>query len=148
MTIESEKKNFGVAFDICYWRKYWGLRDKILKVLENVGGEEYSKNINLNELENIQKILIEYCDINNVNKEHLSTIWTPTEEVYHMRQQACQLQIVLDCIYQKISLEDLIGRVLLWQDIEIKEEKIQKLKEILASPPDDLTITFEFYDSY
>lgn len=148
MIIESRIENFKIDFDICYWRKYWGLRDEIVKVLERGENGGYSKSISLNELENIQKVLVKYCNIDNVNEEHLSTIWTPAEEVYHIRQQACQLQMVLDCIYQKISLEAVIDRILLWQFIEVEEEKIQELEEILASPPEDLIVTFEFYDSY
>ena len=146
--IKSDKLNFERNYEVCYFRKYWGLRNKLMDVL---GVIEYEVELTLKDMYAIEEKLSYYCDIDHVRGAELSTIWSANEECYHIRTQYAQFLSAMDYLLGDIDLSDFIDFLTMWRSsfyAERDKETEDILLEILESPPDDLELGFYFYDSY
>lgn len=146
--IKSDKLNFERNYEVCYFRKYWGLRNKLMDVL---GVVEYEVKLTLKDMFTIKEMLFYYCDIEHVNGAELSTIWNNNEECHHIREQYIQLLSAIDYLLGNIDLSDFIDFLTMWRSsfyAERDKETEDILLKILESPPDDLEVGFYFYDSY
>lgn len=63
--------------EICYWRKHWGLRDKILSIIDPKE-EKFVYTINKGDLKEIKDLLIDVCEnedsIDECNNYYSDTI--------------------------------------------------------------------------
>lgn len=146
--IKSDKLNFERNYEVCYFRKYWGLRNKLMDVL---GVVEYEVELTLKDMLTIKDTLSYYCDIDHVRGAELSTIWSANEECYHIRTQYAQFLSAIDYLFDDIYLSDFIDFLTMWRSsfyAERDKETEDILLKILESPPDDLELGFYFYDSY
>ena len=146
--IKSEELNFERNYEVCYFRKYWGLRHKLMDALDIIG--EYKVELTLKDMYTIADMLFYYCNIDHVREAELSTIWSANEECYHIREQYIQFLSAIDYLLGDIDLSDFIDFLTIWRssfytERDKKTEDI--LLKILESPPDDLEVGFYFYDS-
>ena len=149
--ITSKEKNFERCYEICYWRKYWGLRDNILIELDHYGEDCYEWELDENDILSIKDILEYFCDIEKVKEAELSTIWNNEDEVEWIKKQYRQISVAFDYLQNKISLKQFTDALNSWQwmfTLEGWKKEEELWQQILESPPDDLKIVFEFYDSY
>lgn len=147
--IRSEKLNFERNYEVCYFRKYWGLRYRLIDALDTA--VEYEVELTLKDMFTIKEMLSYYCDIEHVNGAELSTIWNNNEECHHIREQYIQLLSAIDYLLGNIDLSDFIDFLTMWRSsfyAERDKETEDILLKILESPPDDLELGFYFYDSY
>lgn len=147
--IKSEELNFERSYEVCYFRKYWGLRNRFIDALDIAG--KYKVELTLKDMYAIEEMLSYYCDIDHVRGEELSTIWSTNEECHHIRTQYAQFLSAIDYLLGDIDLSDFIDFLTMWRssfytERDKKTEDI--LLKILESPPDDLELGFYFYDSY
>lgn len=145
MDIETE-------YEICYFRKYWGLRGKIINLFNS--NNEYMYPLADNDILRIYNLLVHYSDIDNVREEELSTIWDNITETDHIRNEASKLRFIIDFICNKINLPEFMDALRLcennWGRIDHNgaAEKIEDWFEQNEEPPTDLEYSFYFYDSY
>ena len=140
--IRSEKLNFERNYEVCYFRKYWGLRYRLIYALNMA--VEYEVELTLKDVFTIK-------DIEHVKGAELSTIWNNNEECHHIREQYIQLLSAMDYLLGNIDLSDFIDFLTMWRSsfyAERDKETEDILLKILESPPDDLEVGFYFYDSY
>lgn len=143
--IRSKSLGFAKHYEVCYFRKYWGLREKFFNVID------FDEDLDTNDLLAIKGILNHYSEIDNVRGAELSTIWTEVQECHNIRRQRIRLQSALDYICGLINLEEFIEFLSLWRSSYYEKSDIDTediLTEILESPPDDLETGFYFVDSY
>lgn len=143
MDIETE-------YEVCYFRKYWGLREKIIGLLNS--NNEYTYPLMDNDILRIYNLLIHYSDIDNVREDELSTIWDTITETNHIRNEASKFRFIIDFIYNKINIPEFMDALRLrensWGKINGATEKIENWFEQNEEPPSDLEYSFYFYDSY
>lgn len=143
MDIETE-------YEVCYFRKYWGLREKIIGLLNS--NNEYAYPLMDNDILRIYNLLIHYSDIDNVREDELSTIWDNITETNHIRNEASKFRFIIDFIYNKINIPEFMDALRLrensWGRINGATEKIESWFEQNEEPPSDLEYSFYFYDSY
>ena len=145
MDIETE-------YEVCYFRKYWGLREKIIGLLNS--NNEYAYPLMDNDILRIYNLLIHYSDIDNVREDELSTIWDIITETNHIRNEASKLRFIIDFIYNKINIPEFMDALRFcensWgrRDHNGTTEKIESWFEQNEEPPSDLEYSFYFYDSY
>ena len=145
MDIETE-------YEVCYFRKYWGLREKIIGLLNS--NNEYAYPLMDNDILRIYNLLIHYSDIDNVREDELSTIWDIITETNHIRNEASKLRFIIDFIYNKINTPEFMDALRFcensWgrRDHNGATEKIESWFEQNEEPPSDLEYSFYFYDSY
>lgn len=145
--------NFERKYEVCYFRKYWGLRDEILEIF-NTEDEQYLYSVSEEDLYAIDGLFEHYCFIDNVRDADLSTIWSNIEELYHMRNQIVHIRFALEFCNEKISLDEFIEALRIWEDDWDRKKNdpidliLYKWFEMNDSPPEDLEWSFEFYDSY
>ena len=147
--IRSEKLNFERNYEVCYFRKYWGLRYRLIDALNMA--VEYEVELTLKDMLTIKHILSYYCDIEHVKEAELSTIWSTNEECHYIRTQYAQFLSAIDYLLGDIDLSDFIDFLTMWRSSFYAEKDKQTediLLQILESPPDDLEVGFYFYDSY
>lgn len=138
-------------YEVCYFRKYWGLRDEIL---QRIGGEyeEYEYPLDRATLAGVAEILERYTVIDNVRDAELSTIWSEAEECYHIRDEYKKIQFAKDFCEDSITLYEFLYMLFIWQSGWRMQDGINKKLmdwfEMNESPPEDLEWSFEFYDSY
>lgn len=143
--VRSKSLDFNRSYEVCYFRKYWGLREKFYQVID------FDEDLNTNDLLAIKGILNHYSEIDNVRGAELSTIWTEVQECHNIRRQRIRLQSALDYICGLINLEEFIEFLSLWRSSYYEKSDADKediLTEILESPPNDLETGFYFVDSY
>lgn len=139
-------------YEICYFRKYWGLRGKIIDLFNS--NNEYMYPLADNDILRIYNLLIRYSDIDNVREEELSTIWDNITETNHIRNEASKLRFIIDFICNKINLPEFMDALRLcennWGRIDHNGAagKIEDWFEQNEEPPTDLEYSFYFYDSY
>jgi hypothetical protein len=139
-------------YEICYFRKYWGLRNEIVQIFER--NNEYKYSLSDNDILKIYNLLSHYSEIDNVREAELSTIWDNMIEVSHIRYAAANIKSIIDFIYNKISLYEFMVAVQLceikWGEVDHggATEKIEDWFEQNEEPPIDLEYSFYFYDSY
>lgn len=75
--------------DLCYWRKYWGLRGEINTAL-HMHSDEYEKEVDPEDIPAIKRAIIRYLNSEYFN-ENADTIWTYDEAIQHMIQQYINL---------------------------------------------------------
>ena len=145
MDIETE-------YEVCYFRKYSGLRGKIIDLLNS--NNEYTYPLMDNDILRIYNLLIHYSDIDNVREDELSTIWDIITETNHIRNEASKLRFIIDFIYNKINIPEFMNALRFcensWgrRDHNGATEKIESWFEQNEEPPSDLEYSFYFYDSY
>ena len=145
MDIETE-------YEVCYFRKYCGLREKIIGLLNS--NNEYTYPLMDNDILRIYNLLIHYSDIDNVREDELSTIWDIITETNHIRNEASKLRFIIDFIYNKINIPEFMDALRFcensWgrRDHNGATEKIESWFEQNEEPPSDLEYSFYFYDSY
>lgn len=147
--IRSEELNFERNYEVCYFRKYWGLRYRLIDALDTA--VEYEVELTLKDMFTIKEMLSYYCDIEHVKEAELSTIWNNNEECHQIREQYTQLLSAIDYLLGNIDLSDFIDFLTMWRSSFYAEKDKQTediLLKILESPPDDLELGFYFYDSY
>lgn len=147
--IRSEKLNFERNYEVCYFRKYWGLRYRLVDALNMA--VEYEVELTLKDMFTIKEMLSYYCDMEHVREAELSTIWNNNEECHHIREQYAQFLSAIDYLLGDINLSDFIDFLTMWRSSFYAEKDKQTediLLQILESPPDDLELGFYFYDSY
>lgn len=145
MDIETE-------YEICYFRKYWGLRGKIINLLDS--NNEYEYPLSDHDIAMIYGLFIHYSEIDNVRNAELSTIWDNIIETSHIRYEASKFRFIIDFIYDKINILEFMEVLRLFENnyerIECNDatEKIENWFEQNEEPPTDLEYSFYFYDSY
>lgn len=143
--IRSKSLGFERSYEVCYFRKYWGLREQLIDVID------FNADIDTTDLLAIKDILNHYSEIDNVRGAELSTIWTEVQECHNIRRQRARLQAALDYVDHNINLEEFIEFLSLWRSSYYEKSDANTadiLTEILESPPDDLETSFYFLDSY
>lgn len=143
--VRSKSLDFRRTYEVCYFRKYWGLREQLNKVID------FDEDLDTTDLFAIKDILNYYSEIDNVRGAELSTIWTEVEECHNIRRQRARLQAALDYVDHNINLEEFIEFLSLWHSSYYEKSDANTediLTEILESPPDDLETIFYFLDSY
>lgn len=139
-----------IEYEVCYFRKYWGLREKIIGLLNS--NNEYAYPLMDNDILRIYNLLIHYSDIDNVREDELSTIWDTITETNHIRNEASKFRFIIDFIYNKINIPEFMDALRLrensWGRINGATEKIENWFEQNEEPPSDLEYSFYFYDSY
>lgn len=143
--IRSKSLDFVKYYEVCYFRKYWGLREQFNKVID------FDEDLDTTNLLAIKDILDYYSDIHNIRGTELSTIWSEVEECHNMRRQRARLQAALDYVDNNINLEEFIEFLSLWRSSYYEKadaDTADILAEILESPPNDLETGFYFVDSY
>lgn len=139
-----------IEYEVCYFRKYWGLREKIIDLLNS--NNEYTYPLMDNDILRIYNLLIHYSDIDNVREDELSTIWDTITETNHIRNEASKFRFIIDFIYNKINIPEFMDALRLrensWGKINGATEKIENWFEQNEEPPSDLEYSFYFYDSY
>lgn len=141
-SLELERK-----YEVCYFRKYWGLRHKILEIL-NKEQEGYSYPVSVEDLYTIKGLFEHYSKIENTKEADLSTIWSWIEETYHIRTELTRLQFAIDFCENKISLHEFLEALCIWEENWKREQNSQTDEVIEETSPEDLEWCFEFYDSY
>lgn len=150
--IECPSLNIETEYEVCYFRKYWGLREKIIGLLNSNNGYVYP--LMDNDILRIYNLLIHYSDIDNVREDELSTIWNNITETNHIRNEASKFRFIIDFIYNKINIPEFMDALRLcennWRIINHDGviEKIESWFEQNEEPPSDLEYSFYFYDSY
>ena len=139
--------NLEREYEVCYFRKYWRLRDKILKIL-NKEQEEYLYPVLTEDLYAIKDLFEYYSKIENTKDADLSTIWNWIEETYHIRTELTRLQFAIDFCENKISLHEFLEALCIWEESWKRKQNSQADERIEETPPEDLEWCFEFYDSY
>lgn len=145
------------VYEVCYWRKYWTLRnvivDGILPLSLN-GGECL---IQRDELQEIQNLLISLTTLKeDIEYENVSTIWSKEEEIFHLRRQKEYLQSALDFLDGNFSLKEFIAFLYCYRPDYLREKDeettpvFHKLIEDYecGNIPEDFEYYFTFYDSY
>lgn len=143
--IRSKSLGFAKHYEVCYFRKYWGLREQLNKVID------FDEDLDTTNLLAIKDILDYYSDIHNIRGTELSTIWSEVEECHNIRRQRARLQAALDYVDNNINLEEFLEFLSLWRSSYYEKadaDTADILAEILESPPDDLETGFYFVDSY
>lgn len=143
--IRSKSLGFERSYEVCYFRKYWGFREELNKVID------FDEDLDTNDLLAIKSLLNHYSEIDNVRGAELSTIWSEVEECHNIRRQRIRLQSALDYICGLINLEEFIEFLSLWRSSYYEKSDANTediLTEILESPPKDLETSFYFLDSY
>ena len=139
-----------IEYEVCYFRKYCGLREKIIGLLNS--NNEYTYPLMDNDILRIYNLLIHYSDIDNVREDELSTIWDTITETNHIRNEASKFRFIIDFIYNKINIPEFMDALSLcensWGRINGATEKIENWFEQNEEPPSDLEYSFYFYDSY
>lgn len=139
--------NLERKYEVCYFRKYWGLRDKILEIL-NKEQEEYLYSVLAEDLYAIKDLFEYYSKIENTKDANLSTIWDWIEETYRIRTELIHLQFAIDFCENKISLHEFLEALCI-RDKSWKREQNYRIDEVIEeTPPEDLEWCFAFYDSY
>lgn len=140
------------SFEICYFRKYWGLRDKIMTIIGNnrTSGEII---IDENTVKEIYNLLNKYSNVDHIfEEEKLSTIWDCYTEVFHIRNEAAKLRFAIDFLENPLfELVDFLNTLQIWEDSYVeKENKFQDklIAEALVEPPKDMHFYFSFVDAY
>lgn len=124
--IRSEKLNFERNYEVCYFRKYWGLRYRLIDALDTA--VEYEVELTLKDMFTIKEMLSYYCDIEHVRGEELSTIWSTNEECHHIRTQYAQFLSAIDYLLGDIDLSDFIDFLTMWRSSFYTErDKKQKI---------------------
>lgn len=127
------------------------MRNNILIELDHYGEDCYDWELDENDILSIKDILEYFCDIERVKETELSTIWDNEDEVEWIKKQYKQISIAFDYLQNKISLKHFIEVLNGWQwsyNLERWKKEEELWQQILESPPDDLKVVFEFYDSY
>lgn len=143
--IRSKSLDFTKYYEVCYFRKYWGLREQLNKVID------FDEDLDTTNLLAIKDILDYYSDIHNIRGAELSSIWSEVEECHNIRRQRARLQAALDYVDHNINLEEFIEFLSLWRSSYYEKadaDTADILAEILESPPNDLETGFYFVDSY
>ena len=161
--VSSEKYNFKIEYEVCYWRKYWNLRDDIFKAIDTTS--EYNINLTENMINDLYDVFDYYeQDIRRIKeREGLSTIWSFTDEYKNMLHSRdnffcikgllngnMTLQEFIDITYEKNSCfaytgldDDVYDIIADFQDKPKEEGDI-----FICGDDSDIKISFEFYDSY
>ena len=157
MKIKNKKTGTMALFEVCYWRKYWGLRNTMLDVLglEVLGHrpEECVANLDITTVKvfysTVERRLDQY--INNEDDNDFSTIWSKPDEIFHVQNEQAKLRIVLAWLDNKILNDEFFD----WAANKIltdynRRDNGKFYSELYKEIPtkEDLEISFEFYDSY
>ncbi len=54
---EEWEKEYRFNFEVCYWRKCWNVRHRILDVITNPFGEEYKIHLGIDDIDRITEVL-------------------------------------------------------------------------------------------
>lgn len=82
--------------NIMYMRKYWGVRNEIMKFLGTDDTNDYEIPIDAAKLEGVIKILYKFTDKEYFNDNGGSTIWTWEEALRTLLSGICNLTIILN----------------------------------------------------
>lgn len=88
--------------EICYWRKHWGLRDKILSIIDPKE-EKFEYTINKGDLKEIKDLLIDVCENEDSIDECKSYYSDITSFIELGYRSAGAIQAVLMFIDKKIK---------------------------------------------
>lgn len=139
-----------IEYEVCYFPEYWGLREKIIGLLNS--NNEYPYPLMDNDILRIYNLLIHYSDIDNVREDELSTIWDTITETNHIRNEASKFRFIIYFIYNKINIPEFMDALRLrensWGRINGATEKIENWFKQNEEPPSDLEYSFYYYDSY
>lgn len=135
-------------YDVCYFRKYWGLRRQMLEIIGTFDRDDYEHSLTRENIYNFADLLEKYTNIDNVRIADLSTIWDEIQECYHIRDEYRKIKFAEDFYNEKISLYEFIYVLSLWNG----EDKVnQTLLDLLSKGeelPKDFEWAFCFSDSY
>lgn len=145
--VKCSSLNLEREYEVCFFRKYWGLRDKILEIL-NKEQEEYLYPVSVEDLCAIKDLFECYSKVENTKGANLSLIWNWIEEVYHIRTELTHLQFAIDFCENKISLHEFLMALYMWEDSWDTQLNRQANEKIEQTPSENLEWCFEFYDSY
>lgn len=86
------------ALEVCYWRKYWYLRDEIVKYLEKVYPEVDTDNayyvLNRDDISYIRHKCLSYLK----GGMKASTIWSRVEECGRLGESVAKLEALIDIV--------------------------------------------------
>lgn len=105
----------GFSGEVCYWRKCWGFRDKVMDYLRGKYPEKdrdsYEWNLDIEDLQEIANYVHDYMITPD---EGFSTIWTYRESLQHNATAYANLLLLIHDIEDgAISMEDID---ILWVD--------------------------------
>lgn len=152
MRVKNKKTGTMALFEVCYWRKYWGLRNTMLDVF-GLQHDECEANPDIDTVKvfyfTVKQRLEEYIDS---NEDDFSTIWSKADEIFHVQEEQTKLRIVLAWLDNKILDDEFFNwaadRILTTYFNEKENGKFYSELYEEAPTKDDLEISFEFYDSY
>lgn len=78
-------------FEVCYWRKCWGIRREILKIVNPTANSGYDFIIDLEDIPAILRVMAKYLD-NEYWDLCADSIWEYKEYIQHMIQQYINLK--------------------------------------------------------
>lgn len=122
--------------EICHWRKYWGLRDKILNIIDSKE-ERIVYTINKGDLKEIRDLLINVCEDENGIGECNSYDLDTTSFIESCYKKAGKIQSALMFIDKKIEWHEFYESY--GDDDPVEETDYNDAVK---------KIEIEFYDSY
>ena len=95
--VGDEGKHGYYEYEVCYWRKCWGLRDKILAILgDKFKDEDYECELTIKDLEAIREIEYGYmCDPDEWD-ENGSTIWDFNDMLPHFAKDIVSISWLIE----------------------------------------------------
>lgn len=130
-------------YEFCYWRKYWGLRDKIVSML-HTEEEQFEYCLDEDGLECIIAIIKMYDKYNDYG--NASTVWSENEEYVHLKTDEFKLGVLLDLIKGKISMYKFI--TFLEKYGVDDDSNFDELREMVENNKTEYVLKVFFYDSY
>lgn len=94
---ESEFNNDGwVNFEICYWRKCWGLRNRILAAISNTKEEEYEYDLTIKDLKEIRKVIFNILCEPDEWEEDGGSIWEFNDMIPHLARNIVNISWLIE----------------------------------------------------
>lgn len=100
-TDTNQKSKNDTLWDVCYWRKCWGLRDRILEVLKNKGSddfEQYEFELMPDNLRAIRDILIDYLTRPFLWDNENRSIWDFKNMIDHLAQDVVNISWLINVL--------------------------------------------------
>lgn len=153
MKVTNRHTGTTISREVCYWRKFWGLRDKILHMFD-MKDDELS--YVFNDAATIHD-LIELIDTESERaadeREHLSHIWEIASEYRQCQQNLLNLKIVAHWLDGHFGNDEFFDWFIHHLETYSDNEDADKFfDEVLAADrgcePLEFEIEFEFVDSY
>lgn len=128
--------------EVCYWRKWWGLRNKIVGLIGLRSDDQYDKRINIGDITDIKELLINITRDKDYYGEYCNLYYSPESFIINCYSNAARLDFLLMYLHKDFS----------W--IDFYEDELEnfcthhRLSEDDAEGLEIEKIEVRFYDSY